>query len=51
MSKFVYYFSGLISGIYISQNYNIPNLNSSLNFILNQISYYEKQNKNSDTNK
>lgn len=50
MSKFAYYFSGFISGIYVTQNYNIPNIETAIQLIFNQISYYEKKdnNKNKD---
>ena len=45
MTKFIHYFSGIITGIYISQNYNVPNLNKTFDYLLNQISYFEKNNR------
>jgi hypothetical protein len=46
MSKYAYFFTGIITGVYISQNYNVPNLIQSINMLSKQISYYEKQNEN-----
>jgi hypothetical protein len=42
MNKIIHFFSGFIAGVYISQNYQCPNINNNIKHILKQISYYEK---------
>ena len=44
----MHFFSGVAIGVYITQNYYVPNLHTSFKYILNQISYYEKNNKKFD---
>jgi hypothetical protein len=50
MSRFISFVTGVISGIYITQHYSIPDVTSSIKLLLKQIAYYEKNNNNNNNN-
>lgn len=44
MSKIILLFSGIIIGVYLDQNYKLPNLSKCIKNIQNDIQKYEKPN-------
>lgn len=51
MSQFILFSSGVVTGAYLAQNYNLPDVKTKLNEILKQLKTMEKEhNKNSDNN-
>jgi hypothetical protein len=56
MSQFIVFSSGLITGAYLAQNYNLPDVKTKLNEILEQMKTMEKDHNkhnsdNTETNK
>ena len=51
MSQLFVFSSGLITGAYLAQNYNLPDVKTKINEILDQMKTMEKShNKNNDNN-
>lgn len=51
MSQFILFSSGVVSGAYLAQNYNLPDVKTKLNEILQQLKTMEKDHsKNNDNN-
>jgi hypothetical protein len=49
MSQFIIFSSGVVSGAYLAQNYNLPDVKTKLNEILQQLKTMEKDHcKNND---
>ena len=49
MSQFIVFSSGIITGAYIAQNYNLPDVKTKINEILEQMKTIEK-NHNKENN-
>ena len=45
MSRFVLFVSGIITGVYIAQNYNVPEVKVVLKNLNLKLSEYEKKNE------
>ena len=51
MSQFFVFSSGLITGAYLAQNYNLPDVKTKLNELMQQIKTMEKEHNKHDDNK